>query len=60
MIESRESKYKLMLENMEHNTPDFSIVKSESTAEGPRHNHFVALDEKEWMQKELDIFIDGL
>jgi len=60
LIESRESKYKSMLENIS-NSEELAIVKQDSTNIPPQQqNNFVALDEKEWMQKELDRFIDGL
>lgn len=62
LIESRESKYKSMLENIS-SSEELAIVKNDSTnipQTKPPPNNFVALEEKEWMQKELDRFIDGL
>ena len=55
LIESRESKYKLMLENIGQS--------QEMTIHTPlkrQGTEFVDLEEKEWIQKELDVFIDGL
>ena len=54
-----------MLENIS-NSEELTIVKHDSSTIQPSQqtksppNNFVALDEKEWMQKELDRFIDGL
>lgn len=62
LIESRESKYKLMLENMgnSNTTTITTSIVSDSPNIQPQPNNFVALEEKEWIQKELDSFIDRL
>ena len=60
LIESRDSKYKLMLENISNSNPTAVITSESSHIPQPPPNNFVALEEKEWMQKELDRFIDGL
>jgi hypothetical protein len=66
LIESRESKYKLMLENIGQSqemviftngeTPESTNIQQPKLAV----KDFVDLEEKEWIQKELDGFIDSL
>lgn len=53
LVEIRAQKYKSMLENMETSVSSEAVVVKPATT-------FLPLDEKMWLQKELDTFIDGL
>lgn len=63
LVEIRTQKYKSMIENMEQCAVIDSVtIRPPDTATKtlPLPTKFLPLDEKEWLQKELDQFIESL
>ena len=62
-MEIRTQKYKSMIENIERGLSDSVVVRSPEPVPSTANQQlpkFLPLEEKEWVQKELDQFIESL